>query len=558
MKIGNIDNTRVNPDTNINQTEKPSNTGKLAGISVEQSKTTKEAPIQAQSGISSIVTQAQTAAQNLQDIGTQFLRSQLGVATPQASTKTVKPTVEGVDLKVIEQQIKDKGPLKKGDSGAAVKELQKMLGFGSGGQTGVYGDTTEKAVKEFQAANNIVQNGMVGEMTLNALKKAAGSPSSPTPKPPVVTSPVKVDPKASATVEDALPTNKLKPVEGSFDPKAPDLFIVDNPETFSSGGVLGSTIGSVKGRDPQGNAPNKYTFTNSARSYTLAQNGTGKPQRFQVVIKNESNHPIKINASGVQYMKGSKNTLGIPEGYANNPPKDQEFRGPQAIAAQSYINKEEGQNGYRTITREIKPGETVILSDLYQNPGAEVFSLLDIKATSAGQTQSSENKFSIGVVATEKTLTADQLKNFTSLPAAGVIKRGDGKSDFAGISRSDFLGRPNGVIKNGSSFRAASTIEIGDGVTKGQLLLSTKNKNAGFKDESGKISNVLPNPTTNEKITIPGVKESLPLGQAAPTNEANYGVTYNVDYTLKNSSDKPKTVQVLITSPTTGKPHNPD
>jgi Protein of unknown function (DUF3370) len=380
---------------------------------------------------------------------------------------------------------------------------------------------------------------------------------------------VKVDSKASVSVEDALPAKKLKPVQGSFSAKSADLFIVDNPETFSSSGVLGSTMGAVKGRNPSGNAPNKYTFTDSARSYTLANNGTGKPQRFQVAVKNESNHPIKITATGVQYMKGSKNTLGIPENYSNNPPKGQEFRGPQAVAAQSYLNAQPGQNGYKTITKTLQPGETAVLSDLYQSPGAEVFSLLDIKASRANSPNmlekageklfgESKNQFSLAVAATEKSLTAKELKDFGNLPAAGIANRKDGKSDFAGISSPEFLGRPNGVVKNGSTFTGSSVIEVGDGTTKGQLVLATKNKNAGSKAEIGQISNVLPNPTTDKPVTIPGVAKPLPLGNAAPANEGNYGASYDLNYTLKNSSDKPKTVQVLLTSPSTGKPHNPD
>lgn len=66
----------------------------------------------------------------------------------------------------------------KGDQGPAVKEIQRMLGMGDGGQTGVYGPTTEAEVKKFQKTAGIVQNGLVGSMTYAALKKAdqAGGP----------------------------------------------------------------------------------------------------------------------------------------------------------------------------------------------------------------------------------------------------------------------------------------------------------------------------------------------------------------------------------------------
>ncbi len=62
-----------------------------------------------------------------------------------------------------------------GDRGPAVTELQRLLGLGSGGQTGLYGPTTEAAVREFQAAHQIEANGKVGPTTWKAL-------SAPKPK----------------------------------------------------------------------------------------------------------------------------------------------------------------------------------------------------------------------------------------------------------------------------------------------------------------------------------------------------------------------------------------
>ena len=62
--------------------------------------------------------------------------------------------------------------LKKGDTGNAVKRLQKHLkhvGYYSGEQTGTFDDATEIAVKAFQKANNLAETGVVDSKTLSLL-----------------------------------------------------------------------------------------------------------------------------------------------------------------------------------------------------------------------------------------------------------------------------------------------------------------------------------------------------------------------------------------------------
>lgn len=56
--------------------------------------------------------------------------------------------------------------LQVGSQGDVVKMVQRML---SVSQTGVYGETTAQKVKEFQQANSIANNGMVGPQTWTAL-----------------------------------------------------------------------------------------------------------------------------------------------------------------------------------------------------------------------------------------------------------------------------------------------------------------------------------------------------------------------------------------------------
>jgi len=68
-----------------------------------------------------------------------------------------------------------------GDSGSAVKSVQKMLkklGFYSGSIDGDYGSGTKKAVKAFQKKYGLKQTGNVNSSTLKKLKSASSSSSS--------------------------------------------------------------------------------------------------------------------------------------------------------------------------------------------------------------------------------------------------------------------------------------------------------------------------------------------------------------------------------------------
>jgi hypothetical protein len=66
-------------------------------------------------------------------------------------------------------------PLKSGDTGAEVKQLQKALaaaGFSPGTPDGDYGPSTMNAVERFQIAKKLGEDGIYGPATAAALQKA--------------------------------------------------------------------------------------------------------------------------------------------------------------------------------------------------------------------------------------------------------------------------------------------------------------------------------------------------------------------------------------------------
>ncbi|WP_233547140.1 peptidoglycan-binding domain-containing protein [Exiguobacterium sp. AM39-5BH] len=67
----------------------------------------------------------------------------------------------------------DADTLKVGDFGEAVSNLHTVLsgiGYEPGGQPGYFGDTMAQAVRDFQADNNLPEDGVVNETTAAALE----------------------------------------------------------------------------------------------------------------------------------------------------------------------------------------------------------------------------------------------------------------------------------------------------------------------------------------------------------------------------------------------------
>jgi len=99
-------------------------------------------------------------------------------AVPPVTTPTVHPppttnTTPTAPASTI--QAPTQTPLKSGDTGPEVKQLQKALaavGFSPGTPDGDYGPTTMNAVERFQIAKKLGEDGVYGPATRNALEQA--------------------------------------------------------------------------------------------------------------------------------------------------------------------------------------------------------------------------------------------------------------------------------------------------------------------------------------------------------------------------------------------------
>jgi peptidoglycan hydrolase-like protein with peptidoglycan-binding domain len=75
--------------------------------------------------------------------------------------------------------INEGGKFKQGATGAAVLEIQRLLGFGPKGQTGELGPYTAQKLRDFQQSRGLQADGVVGPATYQALINASKAPKAP-------------------------------------------------------------------------------------------------------------------------------------------------------------------------------------------------------------------------------------------------------------------------------------------------------------------------------------------------------------------------------------------
>lgn len=329
----------------------------------------------------------------------------------------------------------------------------------------------------------------------------------------------------SGAAKQPLGTAGLDPLKGKL--TGPELMINDNPETFRSPGLIGSTIAPMRDR-----GDGTHDFTGKMRYFGLSQNGTGKALKSSIVVKNLEKRPLTFTLKGVIFGKNVTPTDGkIPKGYGPTG-----FRGPHAVAASSFLDAKPGKNGFVERKVQVAAGQLKVLNEQYHEAGDEIFSLVDI------QCDDPKAKFRIAAAETAASLDADDLASIDkgSFPSAGL----PGGKDFAEAGANK-LGRPNGVA-SGSVFKGGRRITLRPGLQDGDLALGTRFKHA-------------PGPDT-ESARLTAVPENKPgEGKAARIDEGNYGMEYVLDYVLDNPTGAALTCTVLFTAPKSnpGEVHKP-
>jgi hypothetical protein len=96
-------------------------------------------------------------------------------STTKPVTTTPASTTPAAGATALQVVLPASGKLKKGDTGDAVKALQRVLlkvGNGTFAADGDFGTVTEQAVKDFQLAHGLTVDGVVGAKTAAALNTA--------------------------------------------------------------------------------------------------------------------------------------------------------------------------------------------------------------------------------------------------------------------------------------------------------------------------------------------------------------------------------------------------
>jgi putative peptidoglycan binding protein len=98
--------------------------------------------------------------------------TQAGTTSTQIATTPITPTTTPTTTPAASTLPVPAAPLKPGDTGAQVKQLQRalsQLGYTVGTIDGDYGTATKTAVEQFQTASNLTADGVFGPATRTAL-----------------------------------------------------------------------------------------------------------------------------------------------------------------------------------------------------------------------------------------------------------------------------------------------------------------------------------------------------------------------------------------------------
>ncbi|HAE38262.1 MAG TPA: hypothetical protein DCG57_06435 [Candidatus Riflebacteria bacterium] len=303
-------------------------------------------------------------------------------------------------------------------------------------------------------------------------------------------------------------------------PEGPPMYIVDNPEAYQTPGILGSTIAPVRGR-----GDGTFDFPGAGRVFVLANNrikAGSDHQWLSAVVYNPNDHEIELSLRGILYAPKITPVSG------NVSPNYQQgvFAGTHAVVSSSFLDFAAGRNGAFERRLRVPARQSRIVVESQHLRETEIFALVDLKAASR------TDLFRLAVVASLNSLTADDLVSIANgrYPTAGKTE----DYAYAGPTR---YGRPNGVFPFGNTYRGGRTIELTPGKADGDLIFATRFRHVGNgpTDLPG-LDPVLPNPAE-----VPG--------PAASTDDGSYGMSYQLRYTLKNTSSSPIEVTAALTSP---------
>ncbi|NEO26176.1 MAG: beta-propeller fold lactonase family protein [Kamptonema sp. SIO4C4] len=228
--------------------------------------------------------------------------------------------------------------LKRGQDNQAVKELQQTLkdqGYFNGPTTGYYGPLTERAVRQFQQANNLQPDGIFGPNTRKALNGETVDVSIPAAMTPSIESNAEIQP-FSDSQEDT----------GEFNPEP----FTDSSFTESSSSFNESSSPTDSSFTESSSSFNESSFTDSSFSESTPQTTpTSKPMALEKTIGgNIAPKSIVHSGQGVFFAQNMMYTHTITV-YDRNYNLVKTI--PDSINLSDYIDNSQNANNYQGIYR---------------------------------------------------------------------------------------------------------------------------------------------------------------------------------------------------------------